>query len=414
MLKYNPFKPGSIVHPGMFSGRLEEIKTLENALFQTKNGNPSHFLIHGERGIGKSSLLMLISYYAAGELTTLQDQNFNFLVLNIELDPNDDYSNLVYKIARELKRVLSKNEVVRKRLSDIWSFVTSWEVLGVKYNRKNDANDNIIEDLSERFIAVCDRLSTTIDGIYIFIDEADKPPSSTNLGEFIKIFTERLTKSGCGNVGLGIVGITTVLKKLRKSHESSVRILQPIKLGPLLYEESKEVVKKGLQEANEKNSFETSISEKALARIANLSEGYPHFIQQYAFSSFEHDTDQLIGEIDVVQALIKENGALHQLGIRYFENWYSGEIFSDDYRTVLQTLASNPNRYTTRKELLEKSGLKIHTINNALTALKKKNIIVPKIGKRGEYRLPSRSFASWIYAFKIVKLVTEQNNAADR
>ena len=413
MLKYNPFKPGSIVHPGMFSGRIDEIKSLENTLFQTKNKNPSHFIIHGERGIGKSSLLMLLCCFATGETESLYDQRYKFLVLNIELDPNDIYSDIISKVAREFERVLAKSDIFRKKLSDIWDFISKWEILGVKYQRESLPPETLLEELSEKFIAVCNKLGNTIDGIYIFIDEADKPPAKANLGEFVKIFTERLTKRGCGNVGIGVVGISTVLRKLRKSHESSVRILQPIGLGPLLYDERKEVVNKGLKEANKKNSFKTSINDDALDLIAGLSEGYPHFIQQYAFSAFETDTDHIIDRGDVIEGLFKENGALNQLGLRYFENWYSGEIFSDDYRQVLQIIASNTSQYTTRKEIIDKSSLKRHTVDNALATLKKKNIVIPKKGRRGEYRLPSRSFSAWICAFKIAKQDTEQDASAD-
>jgi Cdc6-like AAA superfamily ATPase len=64
LVRYNPFRPGSIVSPGMFSGRYEELEGTEHALFQTKNGNPHHFLIEGERGIGKSSLLFSLQMVA--------------------------------------------------------------------------------------------------------------------------------------------------------------------------------------------------------------------------------------------------------------------------------------------------------------------------------------------------------------
>jgi hypothetical protein len=55
-VKFNPFQPNKIVAPGMFAGRLPEINSIEQALFQAKNGNPQHFLLQGERGIGKLSL----------------------------------------------------------------------------------------------------------------------------------------------------------------------------------------------------------------------------------------------------------------------------------------------------------------------------------------------------------------------
>lgn len=403
MLKYNPFRPGSIVHPGMFAGRLEEIKGLEQALFQTLNGNPTHFLIHGERGIGKSSLLLLLSHYTRGALTSLYDRTYNFLTVSVELEPNDTYAELVRKVARELQRELDRNDKVKKTLKDVWNFITNWEVLGVKYNREAVPPYEMLEELSERLIVISQKLTNEFSGIYVFIDEADKPPVSTNLGEFVKVLTERLSKRGCGNVGLGIVGISTVIRKMRQSHESSVRILAPFELKPLLPKEREEVVTKGLDEANAKNAFAVQMTPEALNVISNISEGYPHFIQQYAYSAFEQDTDNNIDLDDLRKALVKENGALHQLGMRYFEDMYTGEIYSDDYRTVLQVMAQHPNQYITRKEIIEKSGLKPHTVNNALAAMRRKNIIIAQSGKRGSYRLPSRSFAAWILAFKIAR-----------
>jgi predicted ATPase len=132
MMRYNPFKPGSIIHPGMFAGRLDELRVLETALFQTKNGNAEHFLIHGERGIGKSSLLMILNYYATGQISTIENNKYNFLTLGVEIEPNDTYEELIRKVARELQRQLDKNQALKKRLKDVWKFITNWEVLGVK------------------------------------------------------------------------------------------------------------------------------------------------------------------------------------------------------------------------------------------------------------------------------------------
>lgn len=159
------------------------------------------------------------------------------------------------KVARELQRELDKSDKVKKALKDVWKFITNWEVLGIKYNREQIPPDELLEELSERLIVIAQKLRGGFDGIYIFIDEADKPPASSNLGELVKVLTERLSKRGCGNVGLGIVGISSVIKKMRESHESSVRILTQFELKPLLPEERKEVVRKGLAEAHKKNNF---------------------------------------------------------------------------------------------------------------------------------------------------------------
>lgn len=403
MLRYNPFRPGSIIHSGMFAGRVAELRTLEAALFQTKNGNPTHFLIHGERGIGKSSLLMVVNYYATGELQTLEDNTYKFLSLGIELEPNDDYREIIRKVARELQRQLDKNQALQKKLKDIWKFITNWEVLGVKYNRETTPADAMLEELSDKVAVIAKSLAQENDGIFLFIDEADKPPSKAGLGEFVKVLTERLTKCGAHNVGVGVVGISSVIKKMRDSYESSVRVLTSIPLATLEQDERKEVVNLGLDEAEQKNNFRTSIDADALDLISSLSEGYPHFIQQYAYSAFDHDTDNNIDMTDVTVGLTKENGALQQLGMRYFENMYTEEVRSDDYRTVLQVIAQHSPAYVQRKTIIEESELKKHTIDNALTALKKRGSVVPKKGQQGQYRLPSQSFATWIRAFKIAR-----------
>ena len=67
-MKFNPFVPNGIAYPGMFTGRVNEIETIEHSLFQTKNENPQHILISGERGIGKSSLLFFADLIARGEV----------------------------------------------------------------------------------------------------------------------------------------------------------------------------------------------------------------------------------------------------------------------------------------------------------------------------------------------------------
>ena len=64
-MKINPFNPNSPSGPGMFAGRLKEMQTIEQILFQTKANKGHGFLLLGQRGIGKTSLLNLMKYQAA-------------------------------------------------------------------------------------------------------------------------------------------------------------------------------------------------------------------------------------------------------------------------------------------------------------------------------------------------------------
>lgn len=134
--KFNPFRPGSIVTPGMFAGRGVELIAIEQCFFQTKNGNPSHFLIHGERGIGKSSLLYFEEKIAKGEIESLRSGTFSYLTLSVELDGSTTLRDLIHKIACELKGELAKRQPATELGKGIWDFLKRWEVMGVRYDDK--------------------------------------------------------------------------------------------------------------------------------------------------------------------------------------------------------------------------------------------------------------------------------------
>ena len=162
------------------------------------------------------------------------------------------------------------------------------------------------------------------------------------------------------------------------------------------------VVEFGLRDAQRVNGTETKITHEALAMIAELSEGYPHFIQQFAHSAFAQDSDDVIDVADVTQGAYKENGALTQLGHKYFSEMYHAKISSEDYRRVLGAMAPHGDKWLQRKDIIAESGVSESSVTNALAALKDKNIILVEEGKRGMYRLPTKSFAAWINAIRSV------------
>lgn len=400
-LRFNPFQPNKMVVPGMFTGRTDELTTIEQCLFQAKNGNPQHFLIEGERGIGKSSLLFLVSAMASGRIAPLHTGGMNFLTLSVDMGGVSTQLDIVRAIGRQMKSMLNEREQLRVRASQVWDFLTRWEVLGVRYHVANapdpdDARDELVTTVAS-FVEAAGR---DLDGVFILIDEADAPPESANLGEFVKLFTERLTRKDCNTVLLGLAGLPATIAKMRASHESSPRIFEVLHLDPLEPEERRQVIQKGLDMAKAKNGSETEITDEAMTLLCELSEGYPHFIQQFAYSAFANDTDNHIDVSDVLDGAFKENGAIMQLGSKYFNEMYYGKIGSEDYRKVLNAMAKYSDQWVSRKTLLEEAGVKASTVNNALNTLKGKKIIVSDEARQGFYKLPTKSFAAWINAIR--------------
>ena len=384
----------------MFSGRVEELLTLEKILFQTKNGNPEHFAIIGERGIGKSSLFFYLDAVASGEIESISAGKFRFLTVNVVFEPATDYVEIIRKVAKALQKRSAGQQTAKATATAVWDFLKRWEVAGVKYTpAEQTASSELLEELTDATVRTSEALKGNVDGILILIDEADKPEATANLGEFAKLFTERLSKESCNTVAIGLAGLPTLLPKLRKSHESAPRVFEVLTLDPLLPDERIAVISKGLDEAESRNGYRVTVETAAEQLISMLSEGYPHFIQQFAYCAFEADSDNKIDGADVVRGAFGENGAFKQLGVKYFEGLYFDQISSPEYRRVLRAMAEHGDGWVKRTEIQATTGLKTSTLNNALNALKKRNIILGKPGRTGEYRLPSNTFSVWLRGF---------------
>ena len=63
-------------------------------------------------------------------------------------------------------------------------------------------------------------------------------------------------------------------------------------------------------------------------------------------------------------------------------------------------MADHSDNWVSRADLIKESGLKGGTVDNALRALKNKNIIVQNEMTSGLYKLPTKSFGVWIKARK--------------
>jgi hypothetical protein len=132
--------------------------------------------------------------------------------------------------------------------------------------------------------------------------------------------------------------------------------------------------------------------------LINLSEGYPHFIQQFGSSAFAADVDGLIDEEDVWSGALSERGALELIGDRYYRDDFYRRIQQDSYREVLQVMSDHLDSWVSKDEI--RKGFKGggSTLDNALKALRERDIIQSKEGQRGVYRLQHKAFALWITA----------------
>lgn len=391
----------------MFVGRLAEVTALESALVQTRAGNPSNVMITGERGIGKSSLLNYFKDVAQGELVGLDETEYRFLVVDTDVDENTTQLGLVKKLQLGLDRVLGKTESGRTFLKTSWEFLRHIEAGPVKIRDtqvRDDSElllDQFSYSLAELVERVCSDGDTSIfgarfEGILVAIDEADKSGPALSLGSFVKLLAERLQRRGCRRVAFCLAGLPELRAVLSDSHKSSLRLFEELMLERLSADDVATVIEIGLQKTNAGNSQPMSITSEASKFITYYSEGYPHFVQQFAYSAFATDTDGIIDREDVVRGAFGKRGAMESIGNRYYRDDFYNRIQTEGYRDILRLMADHLDAWVTKSDLRERFSGSDSTLDNAIAALRDKNIILAKEGERGVYRLHHKGFAWWI------------------
>ncbi|MBN1804230.1 MAG: AAA family ATPase [Sedimentisphaerales bacterium] len=407
MRKINPFRPGSPVVPGMFVGRLEEVERIEDCLFQTRADRSSHFMLTGERGIGKTSLLLYVRYIATRQID-VEGEWFNFLVADIDISASTSQLDLIKRVELALKRQLSKDEKVREFFGKTWGFLKRVEIADSRLRDESRTinGEVLLDEFAYSLASVVERtcgeqnaasiLSATYDGILILLDEVDNSPKDLQLGAFLKLLLERIQRQACNRVMVGLAGLPESREVLRKSHASSVRIFDELLLNRLSTDEVSSVIDRCLEEAEKLNGRKITITDRAREILIGMSEGYPHFIQQFGYSAFDNDIDDVIDEVDVQKSAFEPRGALDLIGDRYYRDNFYNKVQKESYRQVLRIMADKLDGWVNRAEIAERFKGKKTTLNNAIKALRDRHIILSKEGVRGVYRLQHKGFALWI------------------
>ena len=280
----------------------------------------------------------------------------------------------------------------------------------------SDDLDLIIDDFSYSLAETAKRITNpengevARDGILIVVDEADNACPDLHIGYFFKVVTELLQQNGCENVMFIVAGLPDVVEKLTSlAWNRQCEFLLNWSLKELNPDDRKYVVNRGLEVGNEQNNEQTTITTDARNMISTLSEGYPHFIQQFSYSAFEANTDGEISEDDVGKGAFRNGGALDAIGSRYYQSLYNEQIKSDEYREVLEIMAENMNSWIKKSDIRAKFSGNDHTVSDALKALTARKIILKNPSKLGEYRLQHKGFALWIKLFGRRKNVTSQS-----
>lgn len=399
MRPLNPFEPNRPISPSQFVGREKEVAELDAALVHLKHGTPRHFLVTGDRGIGKTSYLDLIRDRASH-----RRQRFNFLVLDFVIYRTVTQIDLIKGIEAELERAVAEYEPFRDFVKKSWSFIQRVEVAGVSLKQASDhpSERAIYKDVANALIntvdKICDQSSLVYgyDGVIILLDEVDQAPPQLDLGTFLKYLLETLNRRGCNRVAFGLAGLSSSRDILLESHRSSLRIFDELSLENLNRDDFDHLINDVLFKVREDFDRNFTITDDATNLIFEYSDGHPHFVHQFGYCAFEASVVRggtlAITAADVTRGAISSRGAFDLLGDMYFRPSLEGVELEEFALQLLDYMTENPRHFFGEKEIAAQLGCDLYTISLLLRQMCGLSILH---GDKGSYRVRYACFAYW-------------------
>lgn len=299
----DPFFPNRPVKdPNLFEGRTEQIDEIVDALFQTKNNNPKHFIITGDRGIGKSSLLLQTKILSEGDNSLanrygidLGVEKYNYLSSWTDVTEGQTLENLAKSLLVDLESTVKRIFSSLKFSLDLGGFVQI---------EKNLNGEKSVTDIVNEFVKSLKTIYDNVnkqskDGIIIFIDELDRVSVSSGVSTFFKLVTEKLNRENMNNVIFVASGITGAIQKLGSEHASIDRTFRDIPLPLFTEPETKEILVAGFDKIG--FTYAESIPNLSF----KISSGFPEPIHILGSEMLSVSADNHICEEDFENAKIK-------------------------------------------------------------------------------------------------------------
>ncbi len=239
------FRPAApIDRRSLFSGRAEQIAEL----FSIASQPGQHALIYGERGVGKTSLAAVTASMLASA---------NILCARATCDVSDDFGSVWRKALDELKMSTTR-QGVGFAADSVERAESAAGLLG-----SGPVTPNAVRGALERAARQRE--------LVLFVDEFDRlrdADARVLFADTIKTLSDRVARAT-----IVLIGVADSVGELIREHRSVERALAQIHMPRMTRDELAEIVTRGMEASQMK------VSPAAVAKIAALSQGLPHYTQ---------------------------------------------------------------------------------------------------------------------------------------
>lgn len=376
MARYNPFNPNSIVTPTLFAGRTSQVLGIIEKLRYVAKGMPASFVLHGDRGIGKTALAKLIKHFA--EANNPDFYNLKFLTSYYTVEKGQHFSSVLTSSLNQLTDKIPSPVLSRltERLGSL--FKNGKFTLGAfgvqagfeagdgdSKNTEQYLKDQAVSALTNILAGLKEQEGAACDGLLIIIDEIHNTTDIEGIAQILRSISTTLNVGDAGNVSFLIIGYSDPIAKFFAGDPSAKRLFDTIHLSYMPHGEAKEVLTKGFNEAG------VRFDETELDKGIRVAGGYPHSIQVLGHNLIQVDKDDMIDKADW-HAAHRETAI--ELKSKDFSNLYKFTGKPTLREQVLNLMALYGEPISKQKIAEELSGKNIYT-KNCLGELKKSGAV---------------------------------------
>lgn len=286
----NPYAPGAGTPPPELVGRDQVIEDAAVAMRRVVSARTSqHQLITGLRGLGKTVLL--------GKLTALAE-HIGYRVVRVEAVGGDDTLRTILRQARRIVEDLDRGGAGRA-LRSIESVSLTVAGTGLSVDRFDTTPDR--EALADVIVEMGRVAGERQAGVMIAIDEAQMVDSHDL--RRILAGVHRCNQDGLP-LFIALAGLPNLVGVVASASTYAERMFRVTDLGPLTPEQVSQAITVPAEELG------VIWSPDATEAIVDHSDGYPFFVQTWAYHTWNAAQDDPISVDDVGRASANASSAL--------------------------------------------------------------------------------------------------------
>ncbi|MFP3907565.1 MAG: AAA family ATPase [Acidimicrobiales bacterium] len=279
----NPYAPGAGTPPPALVGRDGTIELAEISLRRLAAGRSTqHLLLTGLRGVGKTVLLGKLA--AVGE-------NVGFRVVRLEAVGGDD---AVVSLLRQTRRIiedLDRSATVTRALRSIEAVSLSIGGTGVRVRKPARTPDR--EALADVLVDVATAAAEHELGVMLALDEAQMLDNDDLRRVLAGVHR-------CGQDALPLwcllAGLPNLVGIAAKASTYAERMFTVDQLGPLSPDQVRDAIVAPAKE------LAVAWAPDAVEAVVDRSDGFPFFVQVWAYHTWNAATDEPISADDVERA----------------------------------------------------------------------------------------------------------------